>query len=97
MEVAAAAGGGGGMTTMMTTMTTTTTRMTTTMTTTTVIKNRRLGASFLYPELNANATIGVTTMRAVVNTANERVNPSVMDLSNWSGGEVGATIAMLLP
>jgi hypothetical protein len=45
---------------MTTTTTTTTTTMTTTptMTTTTVNKNRRVGASFWCPELNADATTG---------------------------------------
>ena len=34
-------------------------------------------------------------MRAVVNTANKKVSASNSDLSNWSGVEVGATIATL--
>ena len=34
-------------------------------------------------------------MRAVVNIANKKVSVSKLDLSNWSGGEVGATIPKL--
>jgi hypothetical protein len=45
-----------GTTTIITTTTTTMMTTTTTMTTTTVINNHRVGASFWYPELNADAT-----------------------------------------
>ena len=63
--------------------TTTTTTTTTIMTTTTVIKNRRVVASSPTIAQSASESHGVS--------------PSNLDLSNWSGGEVGATIAMLHP
>jgi hypothetical protein len=50
-------GAAGGTTTIITTTTTTMMTTTTTMTTTTVINNHRVGASFWFPELNADATI----------------------------------------